>query len=199
MRIRSGCNPDGPGLRGMLTANIIQPGTVHRGAVARVSISAAPGTHFTTLRWAGTGRRSDCRYALQVWAKGPGVPTVPIKNVRANHHCPPPLRAQAAGYHSRLFTVPGATRIVQRIICTGAPGHPQCTCCRRMSTRGRPRSRHATPSKRRSSTLTRCGWISPSRHRWTCPGITQTRHHGPIPPRLRTWPHDRRPHPIHRR
>src|SRR5204863_2034732 len=95
MRIRSACNPEGPGLRGLVTANVIRRGTVPRGAVARVSISAPAGTQFTTFRWAGTARRRDCRYALQLWADGPGIRTIPLKNVRANQHCPKPRRAQA--------------------------------------------------------------------------------------------------------
>ena len=88
MRIRRACNPEGPGIRGLVTTNIPRPGSVPRGSVALVAVSAPAGTNFTTFRWAGTARRTDCRYALQLYAEGPGIRSVPIKNVRANTKCP---------------------------------------------------------------------------------------------------------------
>src|SRR5215208_2424346 len=117
MTIRRACNPEGPGIRGLVTANASGRGAVPRGSVAMVALSAPNGTRFTTLRWAGSARRRDCRYALQLYAEGPEIKPVPIKNVRANQRCPQRKRAQAAGYRSRTFTVTGATRIVQRVIC----------------------------------------------------------------------------------
>jgi len=127
MTIRRACNPEGPGLRGLVTANSMRRGTVSRGAVAMVALSAPSGTSFTTFRWAGSARRSDCRYALQLYAEGPGIKPVPIKNVRANRGCPSRSRAQAAGYRSRTFNVTGATRIVQRVICQGGGGRRSCS------------------------------------------------------------------------
>jgi hypothetical protein len=127
MKIRRACNPEGPGLRGLITANVVRGGRVPRGAVASVRMEAPPGTHFTTFRWAGAARRRDCRFALQLWADG-GVNTrIPIKNVKANRHCPRPTLAQAAGYKSRTFTVNGATRIVQRAICVGDLKRDYCS------------------------------------------------------------------------
>src|SRR4051794_29708808 len=107
MTIRRACNPEGPGIRGLVTANATGRGTVPRGSVAMVALSAPSGTHFTTFRWAGSARRRDCRYALQLYAEGPGIKPIPIKNVRANQHCPRPAHAQAAGYRSRIFIVTG--------------------------------------------------------------------------------------------
>lgn len=127
MTIRRACNPEGPGIRGLITTNATGRGGVPRGSVAMVAISAPSGTRFTTFRWAGSARRRDCRFALQLYAEGPGIRAIPIKNVRANEHCPRPARAQAAGYRSRTFDVSGATRIVQRVICEGAPGHKACS------------------------------------------------------------------------
>jgi hypothetical protein len=92
-----------------------------------VAISAPNGTHFTTLRWAGSARRRDCRYALQLYAEGPNMNPIAIKNVRANQHCPGKARAQAAGYRSRTFNVTGSTRIVQRVICEGGGGRKSCS------------------------------------------------------------------------
>lgn len=127
MNIRHACNPDGPGLRGLVTANSISRGVLPRGSVAMVAISAPPGTRFTTFRWAGSARRRDCRYALQLYADAPDIQPIAIKNVRANEHCPRPRRAQGAGYRSRTFNVAGATQIVQRVICEGGGGSKSCS------------------------------------------------------------------------
>lgn len=130
MTIRRACNPEGPGIRGLVTANSTGRGSVPRGSVAMVAISAPGGTTFTTFRWAGSVRRVDCRYSLQVYAEGPAIKAVPIKNVRANQGCPGRARgqvAQAAGYRSRTFDVSGATRIVQRVVCAGGDGRKSCS------------------------------------------------------------------------
>jgi hypothetical protein len=127
MSIRRACNPEGPGLRGLITANVVRRRPLERGSVSMVAIRAAQGTRFTTFRWAGTARRVDCGYALQLWADVPGAKPVPIKNVRANQHCPRNRRAQLAGYRARTFNVTGATRIVQRVICMGGRGRTTCS------------------------------------------------------------------------
>src|SRR5947208_1901602 len=88
MTIRRACNPEGPGIRGLVTANSTGRIAVPRGSVAMVAIAAPNGTRFTTLRWAGSARRRDCRFALQLYAEGPDIKPVPIKNVRANQRCP---------------------------------------------------------------------------------------------------------------
>jgi hypothetical protein len=127
MKIRRACDPEGPGLRGLITSNVVRSGRVQRGAVAMATISAPMGTRFTSFRWAGTARRRDCRYALQLYAEAPDIDPIAIKNVRANQRCPRPRRAQAAGYRSRTFNVTGATRIVQRVICVGGHGRKSCS------------------------------------------------------------------------
>src|SRR4051794_12791619 len=50
MTIKRACNPEGPGLRGLVTANSTGRGAVPRGSVAMVAISAPTGTRFTTFR-----------------------------------------------------------------------------------------------------------------------------------------------------
>src|SRR3954452_19577742 len=127
MKIKRACDPEGPGLRGLITSNVVRGGRVPRGAVAMVTISAPLGTRFTSFRWAGTARRRDWRYALPLYASAPDVQPIAIKNVRANQRCPRPRRAQAAGYRSRTFDVTGATRIVQRVICVGGHGRRSCS------------------------------------------------------------------------
>ena len=66
MRIKRACNPEGPGLRGLITGNVVRGGQVPRGSVAMATISAPPGTRFTSFRWAGSAQRRDCRYAIQL-------------------------------------------------------------------------------------------------------------------------------------
>jgi hypothetical protein len=127
MRTRRACSPEGPGIRGLVTANAPSRVAVPRGSLAMAAISAPAGTRFTTLRWAGSARRRDCRYALQLYAEGPNMKAVPIKNVRANQHCPERARAQAAGYRARTFNITGTTRIVQRVICVGGDGRKSCS------------------------------------------------------------------------
>ncbi|HKH16611.1 MAG TPA: hypothetical protein VKA57_03720, partial [Solirubrobacteraceae bacterium] len=127
MKIRRACNPEGPGLRGLITSNVVRAGRVARGAVALATITAPPGTRFTRFRWAGTARRRDCRYALQLWADADDIAPIPMINVRANRRCPRPAFAQAAGYRSRTFDVNGATQIVQRVICVGGNGKNYCS------------------------------------------------------------------------
>ena len=127
MKINRACDPEGPGLRGLITSNVVRRGRVPRGAVALTAISAPAGTRFTSFRWAGSARRRDCRYALQLFAIGPDIPPISMKNVRANQACPRPRGAQAAGFRSRTFNVMGATRIVQRVICMGGDGRNSCS------------------------------------------------------------------------
>ena len=128
MMWRRACDPEGPGLRGLLTGNVVRSGRVARGARSYFTLAAPPGTYFAWIRWSGHGQRRDCRYALQVWADGPGAQTRSIKNVRANSGCPRPGRAQAAGWPGRqIKAIPGTTRFVQRAICVGARGIPYCS------------------------------------------------------------------------
>ena len=126
---RRACNPEGPGLRGLVTANVVRPGRVERGARSIFILRAPPGTRFTRFTWSGDAARTDCRYALHLWAYRPDGPTTAIKNVRANRRCVPrPGKTQIAGWpRPRTYDVSGATSIVQRIVCMGAPGKPRCS------------------------------------------------------------------------
>jgi hypothetical protein len=121
MMWKRACNPEGPGLRGLVTANVVRSGRVARGARSYFVMRAPDGTRFARFNWSGQARRRDCRYALQLWASRPDGPPVPIKNVRANRRCPRPKHAQAAGWtRARTYDIAGATKIVQRVICVGS-------------------------------------------------------------------------------
>src|SRR4051794_26007975 len=128
MKWRRACNPLGPGLRGLVSANVPGTGKVARGAQSGFVLDAPPGTTFSRLRWSGHAQRRDCRYALQFFAERPEGSPVSIKNVRANRNCPRPDFAQASAARLRAYDLGGATRIVQRVVCQAPPG---ATCSAR--------------------------------------------------------------------
>jgi len=127
MKWRRACDPLGPPLRGLIAANVPGTGRVARGAQSGFILAAPPGTTFARLRWSGHAQRRDCRYALQLYAERPGTSPVSIKNVRANRNCPRPDSAQASAARLRAYDLGGATRIVQRIVCVGAPSREFCS------------------------------------------------------------------------
>jgi hypothetical protein len=128
MMWKRACDPEGPGLRGLVTANVVRSGRVARGARSYFVMRAPDGTRFARFHWSGQARRRDCRYALQLWASRPDGPPVPIKNVRANRRCPRPQLAQAAGWpRPRTYDIGGATKIVQRVVCVGSKETPYCS------------------------------------------------------------------------
>jgi hypothetical protein len=128
MMWKRACDPEGPGLRGLVTSNVVRSGRVARGARSYFVMRAPEGTRFARFTWSGQARRRDCRYALQLWAGRPDGPPVPIKNVRANRRCPRPKHAQAAGWpRPRTYDVGGATKIVQRVVCVGEKKTPFCS------------------------------------------------------------------------
>ena len=128
MMWKRACDPEGPGLRGLVTANVVRAGRVERGARSYFVLRAPDGTRFVRLSWSGQARRRDCRYALQLWAARPDGPPVAIKNVRANRGCPMTGHAQAAGWPgARSYNIAGATKIVQRVLCVGSTATPYCS------------------------------------------------------------------------
>jgi hypothetical protein len=128
MRWRRACDPLGPGLRGLVTANVTRSGQVAQGAQSAFVLDAPPGTAFSRLRWSGHAQRRDCRYALQLYALRPDGSSVAIKNVRADHHCPEAAHAQASSWpRPHSYELGGATRIVQRVVCVGASSQDFCS------------------------------------------------------------------------
>lgn len=129
MKWRRACNPLGPGLRGMVTANVAGNGEVAVGAQSGFVLEAPPGTTFQRLRWSGYAHRRDCRYALQLYAVKPEGQTVAIRDVKADHDCPRSTKeAQASSWpRPSSYELGGATRIVQRAICVGAPKTDFCS------------------------------------------------------------------------
>lgn len=128
MKWRRACNPVGPGLRGLVTVNVPGTGRIASGAQSGFVLNAPPDTAFSRLRWSGQARRRDCRYSLQLYAKRADASAVSIKNVRANRACPRPDLAQASSWpHLRAYDLGGATQIVQRVVCVGAPSRDFCS------------------------------------------------------------------------
>jgi hypothetical protein len=128
MMWKRACAPEGRGLRGLVTANVVRAGRVERGARSYFILRAPEGTHFSNLVWSGETRRRDCRYALQLWAGRPNARPVAIRNLVANHDCPAPLAPQAFGWPTaRTYNIEGATKIVQRVLCVGSRKRPYCS------------------------------------------------------------------------
>jgi hypothetical protein len=137
MKIRRACDTQIPGPNGLITSNVMRAGKVERGALSLVAMAAPPGTQIVHLTWAGWGKRADCRYALQIWAEDAnGRKIKTLKSRRANTGCPRKGRAQLLvspgqvptklrqlhGNPPEHFDLPGATRVVQRVLCVGRKG-----------------------------------------------------------------------------
>jgi hypothetical protein len=128
MKWRRACNPLGPGLRGLVTANVAGEGHVAVGSQSAFVLEAPPQTTLSRLRWSGYAHRRDCRYALQLYAVRPDGSSTAVKDVKADHGCPRPDEAQASSYpRPRSYELGGASRIVQRVICVGAPQAAYCS------------------------------------------------------------------------
>jgi hypothetical protein len=125
---RRACNPEGPGLRGLVTANVVRAGRVVQGSRSYFVMRAPEGTRFSRFTWSGQARRHDCRYALQLWADRPNGSSVAIKNVKANRGCPNQGKTQAAGWpRPETYDIAGATKVVQRVLCVGSDKTPYCS------------------------------------------------------------------------
>jgi 5-hydroxyisourate hydrolase-like protein (transthyretin family) len=129
MKWRRACNPLGPGLRGLVTANVPREGHVAKGSQSAFVLEAPPETTFSNLRWSGEAHRRDCRYALQLYAIRPDGSTDPIRNVMAGQKCPSSAKvAQGASWpRPTLYELGGATKLVQRVVCMGAPNIEYCS------------------------------------------------------------------------
>jgi hypothetical protein len=128
MKWRRACNPLGPGLRGLVTANAAGEGHVAVESQSAFVLEAPPETTFSNLNWSGYAHRRDCRYALQLYAVRPDGSIDTIKNVRANHTCPKVKTAQASSWpRPTAYELGGASRIVQRVVCMGAPSADYCS------------------------------------------------------------------------
>ena len=151
MGITKACSPQGKRTRGIVVGNTVRRGhTVKRGVVrADARWTRRRERSFVEYRWAGEPRRTDCRYAIQMWAEAPGAKPIPILNVRANEKCPRPKRAQLKQIPADAYSVPGATRIVHRVVCVGGGGRQSCSTVglqpdQDLSRRGNARGHDAT-------------------------------------------------------
>ncbi|MBN9621812.1 MAG: carboxypeptidase regulatory-like domain-containing protein [Actinobacteria bacterium] len=128
MKWRRACNPLGPGLRGLVTANVAREGHVAVGSQSAFVLEAPPQTTMTNLRWSGEAHRRDCRYSLQLYAVNADGTSTVIRNVKAGHGCPKPRSAQGSSWpRPTSYQLGGATKLVQRVVCMGAPGAEFCS------------------------------------------------------------------------
>jgi hypothetical protein len=128
MKWRRACNPLGPGLRGLVTANVAGEGHVAVGSQSAFVLEAPPQTTMTNLRWSGEAHRRDCRYSLQLYAVNADGTSTVIRNVKADHGCPKPHAAQGSSWpRPTSYQLGGATKLVQRVVCMGAPQAEFCS------------------------------------------------------------------------
>ena len=128
MKWRRACNPLGPGLRGLVTANVPGEGHVAVESQSAFVLEAPPQTTFSDLDWSGYAHRRDCRYALQLYAVRPDGTVDTIRNVKADHGCPKAKAAQGQSWpRPTAYELGGASRIVQRVVCMGAPQADYCS------------------------------------------------------------------------
>ena len=110
-RKRASAPAGSPTARSRGSSSTPRPGRRSRACAGRVMPSAAT----AATRCSSTPRRPDAS-------------AVPIKNVRANRNCPRPDAAQASSWpRLRAYDLGGATRIVQRVVCVGAPSREFCS------------------------------------------------------------------------
>lgn len=129
MKWRRACNPLGPGLRGLVTANASGEGHVQVGAQSAFVLEAPPDTTMTKLRWSGAAHRRDCRYSLQFYAVKPDGTSDAIRNIRADSQCPKSqAKAQASSWpRPTTYELGGATKLVQRVVCMGSANANYCS------------------------------------------------------------------------
>ena len=59
---RRACNPEGPGLRGLVTANVVRAGRVAQGSRSYFVMRAPEGTQFSRFTWSGQARRHETAF-----------------------------------------------------------------------------------------------------------------------------------------
>ncbi len=136
------CNPDERyGKGALITSTVPRKGPFPRDAVAKVEITAAPGTTFSPLIWAGEMRRSSCRWAIEIYAEYPGGRSELLLGLPGNHRCNikgftsglPTIKQLSVGVFQRMLAplpLPksaGATKIVQRVICKAPRERKVCS------------------------------------------------------------------------
>ncbi len=128
MRITKACASRNEGVGGLIVGNTVRSKrNVKRGAYAQVSLEAPPGSTFLAYDWKGQSKRTDCRYALQVWAEVPNAKPLVIHNRPANKACPKKKHRQRGKLHFTGFDVRGAVRIVHRVVCVGDSKRRYCS------------------------------------------------------------------------
>jgi hypothetical protein len=128
MRIRRACSQRWQSMRGLYAGNVVRNGTVARNSGATLVLTAPPGTQFVSLAWSGGTRRTDCRYDIDIYARGPAGKRS-LRRAVPGRDCPPKGRAQLstqgkprAGSGDRPSGIRGMNQIVLRTVCRSQPG-----------------------------------------------------------------------------
>ena len=124
MFVRRACSGRPRGLRGLVTGNRPSRRLVRRGEHATVVFSAPGGTRLAGVSWAGEVHRADCGWTTEIYAVRPGRSPVILKSLQAGRACPSGRSGvQAANVpRRRWYSLGGATKIVQRVVCRSTRG-----------------------------------------------------------------------------
>ena len=135
----------GPGQGGVITRNRVSPGRARYRSTAYASFDAPPGTVIRRLVWSGQLQRLDCDWKVDLVAAGRGYERVfPLPRRRQPRRCGQSAEAaEISGYPAprEVRGAAGATRILQRVVCTARRGC--ATSATRRGARADARTWHA--------------------------------------------------------
>lgn len=119
------CQRDDAGPNGIVAASVRRGGRVPFRARSIFAVNVPQGATIEWFRWAGEVVRSNCDFAGQVYADGPGSNNVFARNKVPGRRCPRPGRARisdAPTLERPRYAAKGTTRIVQRLECRARRG-----------------------------------------------------------------------------
>ena len=111
MRWRRACNPLGPGLRGLVTANVVTTGHVAHGAQSAFVLNAPPGTVISRFRWSGHASGATAATRCRCTRCGPTARTPRSRTCGPTKAVPDPTgRRRRAGRGREHSTSAGRPR-----------------------------------------------------------------------------------------
>ncbi|MEJ7788209.1 MAG: carboxypeptidase-like regulatory domain-containing protein, partial [Solirubrobacteraceae bacterium] len=120
------CRRSDTGPNGIVAAAVRRPGRVPFRSRSIFTVNVPAGAQIEWFRWAGEVVRSNCDFAAQVYADGPGSQNVFARNRLPNgSRCPRPGKAQvsdAPTLERPRKAAEGTTRLVQRLECRATDG-----------------------------------------------------------------------------
>jgi hypothetical protein len=119
------CQRDAAAPNGIVAASVRRRGRVPFGSRSTFTVNVPRGATIEWFRWAGEVVRSDCSFAGQVYADGPGASNVFARNKLPGSSCPRRGNARisdAPTLERPRMAAEGTTRLVQRLECRSRSG-----------------------------------------------------------------------------